>query len=123
MDFKKNTKDIDVWTRGLFIVIFAIIFYFLFILIWLLVTFQFLMKLITSKLNQPLLEFSDSLNIYVGEILNYITFKSEKRPFPFSRWPSGDSVLHDSNEALVLDDTSINEEKSSNKNGTTPDEV
>ena len=81
------------------------------------------MKLITSKLNQPLLEFSDSLNIYVGEILTYITFKSEKRPFPFSRWPSGDSVSPDSNEALVLDDMSINEEKSSNKNGTTPDEV
>ena len=115
MDFKKNTKDIDVWTRGLFIIIFAVIFYFLFILIWLLVTFQFLMKLITSELNQPLLDFSDSLNVYVSEILTYITFKSEKRPFPFSRWHSIDLVSTDSNEASkneplkVLDDTSSDE--------------
>jgi uncharacterized protein DUF4389 len=90
MDIKENAKNIDVWTRGLFIVIYGIIFYFLFALIWLVVIFQFLMKLITTELNEPILDFSDSLTKYVTQILLYITFKSEERPFPFSPWPGGD---------------------------------
>lgn len=91
MDIKENAKNIDVWTRGLFILIYGVIFYFLFALIWLVVIFQFLMKLITADLNEQLLDFSDSLNQYVSQILLYITFKSEERPFPFSPWPEGNS--------------------------------
>ena len=87
MDIKENAKNVDVWTRGLFIIIFAVIFYFLFALIWLVVIFQFIMKLITNELNQQLLDFCDSLIKYVSQILLYITFKSEERPFPFSPWP------------------------------------
>lgn len=87
MDIKENAKNVDVWTRGLFIVIYAVIFYFLFALIWLVVIFQFLMKLITNELNEQLLSFCDSLIKYVSQILLYITFKSEERPFPFSPWP------------------------------------
>lgn len=87
MDIKENAKNVDVWTRGLFIVIYAVIFYFLFALIWLVVIFQFIMKLITTELNPQLLEFCDSLIKYVSQILLYITFKSEERPFPFSPWP------------------------------------
>lgn len=87
MDIKENAKNIDVWTRGLFILIYGVIFYFLFALIWLVVIFQFIMKLITSELNEQILDFSDSLSQYVTQILLYITFKSEQRPFPFSPWP------------------------------------
>jgi hypothetical protein len=90
MDIKENAKNIDVWTRGLFILVFGVIFYFIFTLIWLVVIFQFLMKLITTDLNEQLLDFSDSLNKYVSQILSYITFKSEERPFPFSPWPGID---------------------------------
>ncbi len=89
MDIKENAKNIDVWTRGLFILIYGVIFYFLFALIWLVVIFQFIMKLITSELNEQILDFCDSLNQYVSQILLYITFKSEERPFPFSPWPKG----------------------------------
>lgn len=90
MDIKENAKNVDVWTRGLFILIYGVIFYFLFALIWLVVIFQFIMKLITTELNEQLLDFSDSLNKYVSQILLYITFKSEERPFPFSPWPGND---------------------------------
>lgn len=90
MDIKENAKNVDVWTRGLFILVFGVIFYFLIALIWLVVIFQFIMKLITTELNEQLLDFSDSLNKYVSQILLYITFKSEERPFPFSPWPGAD---------------------------------
>ena len=89
MNIKDNAKNVDVWIRGLFILVFGVIFYFLYGLIWLLVVFQFIMKLITGELNPQLLDFSDSLIKYVSQILHYMTFKSEERPFPFSPWPGG----------------------------------
>ena len=92
MSIKENAKDVDVWTRGLFILVYGVIFYFLFGLIWLVVIFQFVMKLITTEVNQNLLEFSDSLTRYVSQILLYITFRSEIRPFPFSPWPTEEDV-------------------------------
>jgi uncharacterized protein DUF4389 len=93
MDIKENAKNVDVWMRGLFIIVFGVIFYFLFFLIWLVVIFQFIMKLITTELNDQLLDFSDSLIRYVSQILLYITFKSEERPFPFSPWPGSSGEI------------------------------
>ena len=112
MDIKENAKNVDVWTRGLFIIIYGVIFYFLFFLIWLVVIFQFLMKLITTELNEQLLDFSDSLTKYVGQILFYITFKSEERPFPFSPWPSDDDVL---NSDSLSNQTTTTKKKTSKK--------
>lgn len=91
-EIKENVKNVDVWIRGLFIVIFGVILYFLFGLIWLLVVFQFLTKVITGNLNQNLSNFSAGLTEYAFQILLYITFQSEERPFPFSPWPSGEGV-------------------------------
>jgi len=84
---KENVKNVDVWIRGLFIIVFGVILYFLFMIIWLLVVFQFLTKVFTGNLNDQLSNFSKGLTRYAFQILNYITFQSEERPFPFSPWP------------------------------------
>lgn len=91
MSFKDNAKNIDTWLRGLFILIFGVIFYFLYGLIWLLVIFQFVTKVITGGLNSNLEQLSTKMTCYAMQILNYITFQSEERPFPFSPFPSGDA--------------------------------
>ncbi len=84
---KENVKNVDTWLRGLFIIIFGVIFYFLIGIIWLLVIFQFVTKVITGKLNDQLEKFSSSLTQYALQILDYVTFQSETRPFPFSPFP------------------------------------
>lgn len=91
MDIKDNAKNTDTWLRGLFILIFGVIFYFLYGLIWLLVIFQFVTKVITGELNSNLEQFSTKMTSYAMQILNYITFQSEERPFPFSPFPNGDT--------------------------------
>lgn len=88
MSMKENAKNVDTWIRGLFIVIFGFIFYFLYIIIGLVVIFQFITKVLTGGLNQNLLDFSSGMTRYVQQILLYITFHSEDRPFPFSPWPA-----------------------------------
>ena len=89
MDIKNNVKNKDTWLRGLFILIFGVIFYFLYGLIWLLVIFQFVTKVITGGLNSNLEQFSTRMTCYAMQILNYITYQSEERPFPFSPFPEG----------------------------------
>lgn len=89
MGIKDNAKNIDTWLRGLFILIFGVIFYFLYGLIWLLVIFQFVTKVITGGLNSNLEQFSTRMTCYAMQILNYITYQSEERPFPFSPFPEG----------------------------------
>lgn len=93
MSVKENAKNVDVWIRGLFILIFGVILYFIFGIIWLLVIFQFITKVLTGNLNSNLSSFSDSLTRYVFQILLYITFQSEERPFPFSPWPETNAKL------------------------------
>lgn len=96
-NIKENAKNVDTWIRGLFILLFAVIFYFLYMIIGLLVLFQFFNKVLTGGLNQYVLEFSGGMTRYVEQILLYITFHSEERPFPFSPWP-GSRYLEDASE-------------------------
>jgi Domain of unknown function (DUF4389) len=92
MSVKDNAKNVDTLLRGLFIVIFGVIFYVLYFVIWVLVVFQFLTKVVTGNLNDNLGQLSESLTSYAFQILLYITFQSEERPFPFSPWPSSDKT-------------------------------
>lgn len=91
MDIKENVRNVDTWMRGLFILIFGVIFYFLVGIIWLLVIFQFITKVITGSLNEHLARFSTGLTQYALQVLNYVTYQSEERPFPFSPYPGSGS--------------------------------
>jgi len=109
MDVKENVKNPDVWIRGLFILIFGVILYFLIGIVWLLVVFQFFTKVITGNLNEQLSDFSTGLTQYAFQILNYITFQSGERPFPFSPWPAVDKLV-------LSDDSKIETDKHSSDN-------
>ena len=87
MTVKENVKNPDVWLRGLFILIFGVILYFAVILVWLVVVFQFVTKLLSGDLNRQVADFNGGLLRYVSQILGYITFQSDDKPFPFSPWP------------------------------------
>lgn len=103
MDIKNNAKNKDTWLRGLFILVFSVISYFLYGLIWLLVIFQFFTKVITGNLNNYLEQFSKKLTLYALQILDYITYQSEERPFPFSPFPGGSEDTQSS--ATVSEET------------------
>ena len=113
MNIKDNAKNVDVWIRGLFILVYGVIFYFLYFLIWLMVIFQFIMKLVTNELNTQLLDFSDSLVKYVAQILLYMTFRSEERPFPFSPWPGGN--IDSSTDSDAVDTKKVTSKKKASK--------
>ena len=73
--------------RLLFVVLFAFIYQVAEVVLIALVIIQFGFKLISGNLNESLLQFSASLSRFFYEILQFVTFNTDEKPFPFSSWP------------------------------------
>ena len=51
------------------------------------VLFQFGTMLLTGRVNERLLAFGQSLSMYNYQIIRYLTYNSEEKPFPLNPWP------------------------------------
>lgn len=78
----------QVWARGITMLMFVVFFYYVGIyLVLAVVAIQFGSVLGTGKLNEQLLQFGRSLSIYVYDVVSYLTYNTDEKPFPFSDWP------------------------------------
>ena len=84
---RENIFTFSTWVRIFFMGIYGIIAYFTIFIILIVVVFQFGHKLLTGKLNEHLLPLGQSLSTYVYQILTYVTYVTEERPFPLGSWP------------------------------------
>ena len=100
-DFEKNVKSRSTWLRLLFMAVFLIIYAVSRPVVFVVVVIQFFWILFTSEANKGLLEFGQSLATYTYQIVRYLTFNSEEKPFPFDQpWPAaapGDTVAAEDN--------------------------
>ena len=88
-NIKENIRDTSTWKRVLFIVIFWLIFNIVELLIGISVLFQVIALLFTGTRNQRVLDLGGQLSRFAYDILKYVTFNSDQRPFPFSDWDYG----------------------------------
>ena len=56
---------------------------------------QFLWVLFSGNKNKPLLSFASQLATFIYQIYRYLSFNTEKRPFPFDDFPSDEALLND----------------------------
>lgn len=75
------------WSRGFMMLLLLAIKYFVAWLINAIALFQFATDLITGRPNNRLLEFSHHLNAYLLQIVSFLTFNSDTKPFPFTDLP------------------------------------
>ncbi len=87
---KENVTARTTWIRGLFILLFAAIYSIAEILIVAVVVFQFLSTLLTARNNTQLLRLGRSLAEFVKQVLLFVTYNTEDKPFPFGPWPDGE---------------------------------
>ena len=87
-DLRKNLTSAGTWVRGVFMVLFAIVYGVAIGVLFLIIPFQFCHTLFVGKPSDPLLDFSENLCAYLYEILLYVSFNSDERPFPFAPWPN-----------------------------------
>ena len=111
---RQNITSGDIWARFLYMVLFAIAFSIAKFILIVLVIFQFISILVSGRANAQLLQFGKNLSLYVYEVLEFQTFNSEIRPFPFTPWPeeeAGGECWHEA-EMDVEEMTTLAEEDS-----------
>ena len=88
-EIREHIKRTSTWLRGFYIVLFAIFFGIAEFVIAAIVVFQFLHTLLTGKPNPRLLTLGQSISTYAYQILTYVSYNSDHRPYPFGAWPKG----------------------------------
>ncbi len=86
-DVKDSVRVSGTWWRLLWILVFAFIYSVAEFVVVAVVVIQFGFVLFKGERNARLLEFGESLSEFIYRILQYVTFNSDERPFPFGEWP------------------------------------
>lgn len=99
-ELNTNVRRADTWKRGLFILIFAVIYSIAEVVLGAIVLFQFGSQLFTGRTNDKLYGFSRGLTAYFYQLVQFFTYRSDLKPFPFSEWPDDglESVQEQENE-------------------------
>lgn len=92
-DLKDNVRRQDTWLRGLNILLFLVVYSVVELLILGIVVYQFLSVLFTATTNRKLEKLGADLSRYVYEIFRYLTFNTERRPYPFADFPDTKAVV------------------------------
>lgn len=84
----KNLKSKSIWMRLVFMLVIGFLYSVSRIVVGAVIIVQFLWVLFTSETNAKLQAFGKSLATYTNEIILYLTFNTEDRPYPFDLdWP------------------------------------
>ncbi len=81
------------WLRILFVALFWIAFHITQFVILAVAIGQCLFTLFTGKANPQLMKLGHNLSQYVQQILAFVTFNSDQRPFPFNDFPQDGMVI------------------------------
>lgn len=97
-DVKQRLQKRETHVRALFMLLFFIILEATKLAIIVLTIFQSAFVILTGQPNGRLLILGRQLADYVRQIIVFLTFNHEQRPFPFSAWPSGDTEHRKDND-------------------------
>ena len=87
---KENMKNRSTWRRLFFMVVMILLYSVSRVVVSVVVLLQFFWVLFTADTNKALETLGQSLATYTYQIIRYLTFNTEERPFPFDLdWPDG----------------------------------
>lgn len=91
-EVKQRLQKTETWVRALFMLFFIFIQGIVKFVVVLMAIFQFGSMALTGQTNAQLLKLGRQLAVYAYQIITFLSFNSEQRPFPFSAWPSDTDV-------------------------------
>ena len=89
-EVKEHIKDGSVWLRLLYMILFAIIYCVAEAVLTAVVVFQFLWVLFTGGRNEKLLALGGQLSTFIYQVLRFLTYNSDVKPYPFDEWPAAE---------------------------------
>lgn len=89
---EQNLKSRATWLRLAFMLVSAVLLCVTTLVGSLVVVMGFVWLLFTGEVNRQLQQVGQSIAAYVYEIIRYLTFNTDQKPFPMGGdWPAGDS--------------------------------
>ncbi len=86
-NFISHIKSLSLWVRLAYMLLFLLLLSFVRVILLLVIGGQFLTLLITGADNKNLRSFGQSLASWIFQTMQFLTFNSDTKPFPFSDWP------------------------------------
>jgi len=108
-EVRQSMMSASTWTRGLYMLLFAFIYSLAEFVVVFICIFQFIVRLVSGNINDRLLAMSRGVCEFILQILQYETFNTDYKPFPFNPWPEiekvdmSDEVLNEESEGEVED--------------------
>ncbi|HKI75436.1 MAG TPA: DUF4389 domain-containing protein [Pseudomonadales bacterium] len=110
-DIKASLTASESWARGVYMLLFAVAYWVAGTVLFAVTIIQFIFLLVGGRANDRLAELGDDLSVYYYQVIQFLTFNSEQKPFPFNPWPSGDSAPWDDDPVTVSQDTDDEEDE------------
>jgi hypothetical protein len=73
--------------RGAFLFLFFVAARCVGVLVAVITLFQFLCALIAGKPNDNVKHFGKNLSLYAAEIIQFLSYNTDRKPWPYSKWP------------------------------------
>ena len=90
---EQNIKSRTTWLRLLFMALFGVIIGLTGMVGTVIVVIGFFWVLITGEVNPELRRIGQAIAAYMYEIVRYLTFNTDDKPFPFGgSWPTGETT-------------------------------
>lgn len=109
---KKNLQNPNQWRRILYMLLFWIVLYLVMMVTGALIFIQVLFALITGSDNENLRKFSADLTKYINQIILFLTYNENRKPFPFAAWGELEAQNPPPIEEDILDIDEVDEHES-----------
>ena len=96
-DAKPSNND-SLWLRALFMLILAAAFGISETILYLLAIVSLIHRVLKGENNQRMVAFGGALGRYIQQIANYLTFNTDRAPFPFDSWPGNEKPANESDK-------------------------
>ncbi len=84
---KEDIRRREIWLRLFFMIVLTVALDVAGVVTFAVVVFQFFASLFSGHPNDRLARFGRNLARYLQQIIIYLTFATEEKPFPFAPWP------------------------------------
>lgn len=111
--FRANVTNARHWIRLIYMLIFAVLLHLAGLVMWVLCALQFIFSLLTGKDNGNLRSLGSSIATFVHQALNYVSYNTENKPFPFAPWPFN-SRSSSEDEVIIVEPDNNNEDSGGN---------
>lgn len=92
-ELKQHLTASETWIRGLYILLFIFIMVVARVVTGAVVVILFLFTVFSGQTNEKLRTFGASLANFVYQVLLFVTYNTDNKPFPFGEWPGAEASV------------------------------